>query len=188
MKVRRILEYRIFDLMKDPENEKFLDKVKIENPDLYTKFLNLVANKGLTIAKEKYVQYDPDVVKERLEKEKKEKELQKKLGKKEYTKNRDQAALEAYSEEIKEIEDIISNSILKVLDKKMMENKNIGTYLIDATKKYTNIFKTLLKKPQRIGWEIRTNVKTDSLTYSVFSFWENRLTNIINIAQYYNQH
>lgn len=187
MKIRRIYEYRIFDLLKDPENEKFLNKVKTENPDLYTRFLNLVANKGLDVAKEKYVQYDPDVVKARLEKEKKEKELQKKLGRKEYSKRVDQEALEFWSKEIEEIEEVISNSILKELDKKLMKNKNIESHLKNATKKYTNNFKLLLKKPQRIGWEIRTNVKTDSLTYSVYSFMENRLTNIINISQYYDQ-
>ncbi len=71
--MKKILEYRVFDLLKDKDNEKFLDKVKKENPDMYAKFLNLVGNKGLEVAKQKYQEYDPEYVelKKQEEKEKK---------------------------------------------------------------------------------------------------------------------
>ena len=71
--MNRILEYRVFDLLKDPENEKFLDKVKKENPDEYNRFLNLVGNKGLEVAKQKYQIYDPEYKKQKEAEEKAEK-------------------------------------------------------------------------------------------------------------------
>ena len=69
-----------------------------------------------------------------------------------------------------------------------MMNKNIGPYLKDTTKKYIDNFKILLKKPQRIGFEIKTNVKTDYLIYTVTEFFSNNdKKTIINISQYFNQ-
>ena len=58
--MKRILEYKVFDILKNKENENFLDKVKKENPDLYSKFLNIIGNKGLEIAKQKYQEYYPE--------------------------------------------------------------------------------------------------------------------------------
>jgi hypothetical protein len=75
--MRKIYEYRVFDILKVPENEKFLAKVKKENPDLYTKFLNLVGNKGIEKTKEIYVDYDPEVVKKREAKKKKKRHFKK---------------------------------------------------------------------------------------------------------------
>ena len=42
--MKKLLEYRVFDLLKDPDNEKFLSKVKTENPDLYVQFTSYYSN------------------------------------------------------------------------------------------------------------------------------------------------
>jgi len=77
--MKRLFEFKVYDILQDKDNEKFLDKVKKENPDLYTRFLNIVGNKGLDVAKEKYKEFDPVLVKIQQQKDKDEKALEKKL-------------------------------------------------------------------------------------------------------------
>ncbi|MCF7866773.1 hypothetical protein K9L67_06030 [Candidatus Woesearchaeota archaeon] len=67
-----LFEFRVYDIMKDESNRKFLNKVKDENPELYGRFMSLVGNKGLEIAKQKYKQYDPIEIDEIKRKEKRE--------------------------------------------------------------------------------------------------------------------
>lgn len=47
------------------EGREFLIKVQKENPDLYDKFKRLVANRGIGVAKDKYREYDPEVIKQK---------------------------------------------------------------------------------------------------------------------------
>ena len=47
---------------KSPEEDSFLRKVKEENPEMLTKFINMVKNKGLEVAKEKYNEFDPEII------------------------------------------------------------------------------------------------------------------------------
>jgi hypothetical protein len=113
--MRRILEFRVYDILKDPENEKFLDQVKKENPNLYSKFLNIVGNKGLEKAKEKYKEYDPIAV-EKIEKAEKEKQRlinKEKLekAKKEYR----NLILNKYKDKIDEINNILADDKLNIM-------------------------------------------------------------------------
>jgi hypothetical protein len=57
-----------------PEDEhEFLKRVKTLTPDLYNRFLSMVKNKGLEVAKQEYMKIDPEVLKQ---KEKDEKRMQ----------------------------------------------------------------------------------------------------------------
>jgi len=185
--MKKILEYKVFDILKDPENQKFLDKVKKENPDLYTKFLNLVGNKGLQVAKEKYVEHDPEEVKIRKEKEKKEKALLQKLGRQEYKKQKNQEILDTYKKEIDEIESILLLSELKTLPNIMFNDTIIGNFLDGVKKKYTNIFKKLLKTPKYLFIKLNHNIIIDNVVFYLSPFWvEEKPSILIEISQLYN--
>jgi len=69
--MKKLLEFRAFDILKDEKNQEFLKKIKTENPDLYSTFVNIIGKKGLEIAKQKYEPYDPEYKKILKEKEKK---------------------------------------------------------------------------------------------------------------------
>ena len=66
--------------MSDTESD-FLNKVKNENPEMYGKFFNLVRNKGLDFAKEKYFQFDKERLSSELKSQKDELEKQKHINK-----------------------------------------------------------------------------------------------------------
>ena len=54
----------------DDENINiFLRKIKSENPNMFTRFYNIVKNKGLDVAKEKYDEFDPQKITQRKEQE-----------------------------------------------------------------------------------------------------------------------
>ncbi len=188
--MKKILEYRVFDILKDPENEKFLDKVKKENPDEYTRFLNLIGNKGLEVAKQKYQIYDPEYKKQQLEIEKAEKARRKKLGRKELKKEIIQGYLFFNKDKIDEIENLLLNSPLKKFETFIKRDSRISNYLesCKAKKHYKNEFKDLLKNPRfrRVGGII----KVDSLRFSTTNFsyetGERETDNIINIVHWYN--
>jgi hypothetical protein len=57
------------------EEGDFLNMVKTKTPDSYNRFLSLLKNKGLEVAREKYMDVDPDAVKQR---ERERKSLEKK--------------------------------------------------------------------------------------------------------------
>jgi len=48
--------------LKTREGLDFIKKIKLENPDLLNKFLNIVTNKGLNVAIEKYKEFDPEII------------------------------------------------------------------------------------------------------------------------------
>ena len=48
--MKRLFEFRVYDIIKDDNNREFLNKVKDENPELYDRFMSLIGNKGLEIA------------------------------------------------------------------------------------------------------------------------------------------
>jgi hypothetical protein len=54
-----------FEDLRTTESKEFLDKVKQENPEQIVRFLSLIKNKGLEIAKEKYIEIDPEVLKQK---------------------------------------------------------------------------------------------------------------------------
>ncbi|MCF7796061.1 hypothetical protein K9M42_03125 [Patescibacteria group bacterium] len=102
----KLFEYRASEILKDEENSKFLYKVKDENPNLYSRFLSIVGNKGINIAKQKYSQYDPEEIKIRNRKIKKEE-------KRRIKEDSQKKFLEKYSGIIKKLNDELQTSPLK---------------------------------------------------------------------------
>jgi hypothetical protein len=190
--MKKILEYRVFDLLKDKDNEKFLDKVKKENPDMYAKFLNLVGNKGLEVAKQKYQEYDPEYVELKKQEEKEKKLELKRLRTKEGKIEARNKILDKYSKEINEYNDILQNSYLKKLEQQIKNNKVLNDYLVSsrAKKSYTNLFNQQLKKPEKLVRYFGYDLKIDSLIYERNTFsWEYesyKKRESIHIIQYYN--
>lgn len=188
--MKKIFEYRVFDILKDKDNSDFLDKVKKENPDQYTRFLNLVGNKGLEKAKEMYQEFDPEHIalkkKEEKEKQLELKRLRTKEGKIEYN----QKIRTDYASKISDIEYEVDYSFLKKLHFIIQKYKNISGYLESAKSKksYTSIAdKELKKKPGTIKY--RTLWTIDQLTYKMnqYSFYmESSASNLINIIHYFN--
>ena len=121
----KILEFRLYDLLKNKDNEDFLNKVKKENPDKYSMFINILGNKGLETAKLKYEIYDPEFIKKEKEKEKTEKaeiRKQNRIYNKEQFHNE---ILQKYSSEINAINDILRNSLLKKIQKLIKNDRNL---------------------------------------------------------------
>jgi hypothetical protein len=68
--MKNLIESIVKNILKESEEEyTFLKKVVGENPSLYSRFYSIVKNKGLEVAKEKYKEYDPELIKQK-EKEK----------------------------------------------------------------------------------------------------------------------
>lgn len=175
--MKRLFEFKTYDILQDKDNEKFLDKVKKENPELYTRFLNLVGNKGLDVAKEKYKEFDPEYVKIQKQKEKEEKALRKKIGNKERNKQLSKELeikfLKDYKSEIEYVENILLNSPLKTLEQHIQNNKIIGNLFKEFTKRYKNDFHEKLKKPRLSRGEnldFHYKVLVDSLSYSYVDY------------------
>lgn len=185
--MKKILEYKVFDLLQNKENEEFLDKVKKENPDLYIKFLNVLGNKGLDRAKEKYKEYDPEYIKSERSKKKKENN---KKNKEKLRKN----LLELYSEEIKEIEKILSESPLKKILKYIKSDEILKEYLekCRAKKQYKNTFLEVIRgqfnKFRGNRWLSHTKIEYLLFTQSKYSEYdfEKITNNIITISHSYN--
>ena len=191
--MKKLLEFGVFDILKDPKNEKFLDKVKKENRDLYPQFLNILKRKGLEVAMKEYEQYDPNYVKIRQQREKEEKALRKKQGTKEFKEKIHQAILARYKDKIDEVENVLLFSELNTLGNRIKNFKNIGDYLdsCKARKQYTNKFKETLKK-NRIGYELDSvnNINIDTLmfvtTYYDYQTGErDQKSMIIRVEQWY---
>lgn len=190
--MKKILEYRVFDLLKDKDNADFLDKVKKENPNMYTRFLNLVGNKGLEKAKEMYQEFDPEYVKIKKQQEKDRQLELKRLRTKEGKIEARNKILDKYSEEIEEFNNILKNSYLKSLEKKIKNNKILNDYLVsvNAKKSYSNLFNQALKKPEKLIRMFDYDIKIDSLSFPYKRYgWEYDTTkrrDLILIIQYYN--
>jgi len=132
--MRRIYEFKVFDILKDKGNEEFLDMVKKENPNLYSKFLNIVGNKGLEIAKDKYNYYTPEEVNRRKEEERSNNVRQR-------TEERDRvnkSFLDNFKGEIDEVNEILKDSELKKLSKLMKVDLSISEILKGTKKTYSN--------------------------------------------------
>ena len=189
--MKKILEYKVYDLLKDKDNEKFLDKVKKENPDLYANFLSILGNKGLEIAKQKYQEYDPKYVEIQKKKEKEEKLRKKRENTKEFKKEHEQFILNELKPEIDEIENILLFTPLKKLQKYIIKDNRISEYLYSckSKKNYQNNFKEHLKKPNRLSYNLRYDIRIDTLNFvtNYYSFYNDgeAAHKIITIIQYY---
>lgn len=160
--MKKILEYKIFDLLKNKENEEFLDKVKKENPNEYVKFLNILNNKGLEIAKKKYQDYDPEYIKSELQRKK----LQKTKEYKEKAKN---DFLDKYAEQINDIENILLDSPLKKVLTFIKNDKRLNEYLNNcrSKKQYKNNFLEIINSSGRKLFQLKWKQKIliESLLY-----------------------
>jgi len=132
--MKKLFEFRVFDIMKDDENREFLNKVKDENPELYDRFMSLVGNKGLEIAKQKYLQYDPEWIKEQKRKKTKEE----KQREKEESKDRfRQRFLDKYREAVTNINIHLARTPLRDVIYIIREEKNLKRW----KKQYKTLFK-----------------------------------------------
>jgi len=166
--MKRILEYKIFDILKDKDNETFLDKVKEENPDLYSRFLTIIGNKGLDVAKEKYKEFDPEEI------IKKNKEI-KKIQRKEIKDLSNKKILDIFKNEIDEITDHLLESPLKGSILVFCQREpNISKLLnsLGAKKKYTDLFRKTLKNPKKLKREININIPIDSLSFDIEFYYD----------------
>jgi len=188
--MKKIFEFKVFDLLQDKENAEFMDKVKKENPELYVKFLNILSNKGINVAKEKYEDYDPNRVKIRNEREKELRLRRKRENTKEAKTAKNKELLEKYKNEIDEIENVIYSSKLDIIDNKLKSYNIISEYLNSCRvkKRYENNFNKLLKTPENIEYELRGSLLLESIWYTTnsFSLWESDKINIIHIQHFYN--
>ena len=191
--MKRILEYKVFDLLKDPENEKFLKKVKNENPDLYDRFISLVGNKGLEVAKKEYQWHDPEYKKQKAAEEKAEKLRRKQIGIKKLRKLADEQLLLKYKCEIEEIEEELFWSYLPELSKRIESDPRISKYLkhLNAKKVIKDKFKEFIKKPRNLKYGFtRDMVDLDLLAFVTryYNRADEKYDNvsIIRIDQNYN--
>lgn len=120
----KMFEQVVKNLLKESDDEyTFLKKVKAENPTLYSKFYSIIKNKGLDAAKQKYNEFDPELIKQR---QKNQKKLDKQLSKIE-------SQAKAHSE---------LNEFVTVYNE-MLKKNSIGKELIkifnESDRKYLNL-------------------------------------------------
>lgn len=192
--MKKIYEFKVFDILQNEENVKFLDKVKKENPDLYTKFLNLIGNKGLDAAKERYHDYEPEYVKKKIEREKKISAAEKKKMREEEKESEKQEVLDKHKEIINEIETAIFWSDIKDIENVISKDKNIQEYLKSCNvrkSRENNFNKTLNKSASSIEYELKSSSTLLETVYyktkSFFSYWYDENKTIINLQHYYNK-
>ena len=137
----KLFEFNILELRKNKDIDDFFKKVKSENPDIYSRFVSIVSNKGLDIAKEKYKQYDPEYQKTMKKKETTEKRRE------ERNKNIEHI-LNDLAPKINKIEEILSTSPLKNLLIDIKKNNKLNTFLfkdLKCKKTYKNVFSIINK-------------------------------------------
>ncbi len=120
--MKRIFEYRVYDILKDDDNREFLDKVKDENPDMYGRFVSLVGNKGLEVAKQRYLKHDPVEINRVKKEKKKETREQQKWTRLEQKHN---FIMSNYGDAIKKISDHLDTSPLKKILPIIKQEKNL---------------------------------------------------------------
>jgi len=120
--MKKIYEFRVYDIMKDDNNREFLNKVKDENPELYDRFMSLVGNKGLEIAKQKYVQYDPEEIKKVEKESKRNKKIAQKQRKKQ---NYHDYIMNEYGDVFREVTEYLKTSPLKGILNIVTQEKNL---------------------------------------------------------------
>jgi len=192
--MKRLFEFKVFDLMKDKETETFLRKVKEENPDEYGHFVTLVGNKGLEVAKDRYKEYDPNYWKEQRKKEKEDALRRKKENTKEEKEKREQEILKESEPEIKRVNNILMNTALDDFLMFINKNKNIREFLnsYKARKTYKNAFAEMLKKPLVLRSLLRWDFTIDTLSfnrkeYAYYDYDDKpRFKKMIDISQHFN--
>ena len=144
--MRKIFEFKAFDVVSNHENQEFLKKVKTQNPDLYSRFVSLIGNKGLVVAMDKYNEYDPEWIKNQYKVKKKEK-------RKEDKEQKNEDILKKLKPEITMVNSILKTSALKndVLDF-IQNDEVISNYFkfCGIKKQYKNLFLKDLKKPVQL--------------------------------------
>lgn len=192
--ITKLFEFNIAELRKNKEIDDFLRKVKSENPEEYARFVSLVGNKGLEIAKQKYEPYDPEYKKLMKQKEKEKEARRKREKTKEFRDQRDSEIITKLEPTINEIEGILLDSPLKTLLYDIKKDNKLNDFLFNQLRckeKYSNEFKGWLKKPVNLERELKLNLSIDSLTiqsYLVGSIWfeeEQSPKNVINVKQHY---
>lgn len=176
--MRKIFEFKAFDVVNNPDNQEFLKKVKEQNPNLYSRFVSLIGNKGLEVAKDKYKQYDPEWIKNRFKVQKREKKKENKEQKK-------QEILDKWKPEIDTINSLLKTSALKKEILNFIENdENISKYFKKnfIKKKYKNLFIDDLKKPFRLnnmlGAKLNRMINIDKLEFFEISFEDETISGI----------
>jgi hypothetical protein len=185
--MKKIFEFKVFDIVNNKDNQEFLDKVKRQNPDLYGQFVSIIGNKGLKTAIEKYEYYDPDYWKTINKKIKKEKSTETK-------EQENERLLALYDTEIKMVNAVLQNSVLKQFEKFIKGNRRIIEYMnsAGANKQYTNLFLKTLKRPKELRYKLYSAIATDRLSwtqeskFSTFDENEHRINRIIDIDQFFN--
>jgi hypothetical protein len=184
--MKKILEYKVFDLLKNKENEEFLDKVKKENPNEYVKFLNILGNKGLETAKRKYQEYDPEYIKSELQRKKIEKT-------KEYKEKAKNDLLDKFAEEINDIENILLDSPLKQILTFIKNDNRLNEYLNNckSKKQYKNNFSDIInssgRKLSQLKWREKILIESLMFYNTYFSDYDfsDYKNVLINIQHYY---
>lgn len=198
--MKKIFEFKVFDVLQDAENVKFLDKVKKENPNLYNKFLNLIGNKGLSVAKDKYKEFEPEYVKKQQELEKIEKSRLNKLLNKQKKEEEKENILNKYKNEIDKIENYVYDLTIYDIEKYINNDKNIINYfkkLGDKKSKTKNEFNDYLKNTKKLEEFFlqkektkkdffSSRIKLNSLNYTIKQLDNYDTTNskIISIDRY----
>lgn len=198
--MKKIFEFKVFDVLQDAENVKFLDKVKKENPNLYNKFLNLIGNKGLSVAKDKYKEFEPEYVKKQQELEKIEKSRLNKLLNKQKKEEEKENILNKYKNEIDKIENYVYDLTIYDIEKYINNDKNIINYfkkLGDKKSKTKNEFNDYLKNTKKLEEFFlqkektkkdffSSRIKLNSLNYTIkqLDHYDTTNSKIISIDRY----
>lgn len=192
--MKKILEFRLFDLLKNKDNEEFLDKVKKENPKLYTQFINILGRKGLNVAKNEYEEYDPNYVKIRKEKELEQRKRDSKEKTRQKTREYENELLLKYKPEINEVENILLKSELFKIGDYIKNNKILNAYLTqcNAKSQYKDVFSKLTNNPKILAryinarYPIEFNIDHLNYQFSIRRNSEFIKRPLINIYQLYN--
>lgn len=190
--MKKLLEFRAFDILKDEKNQEFLKKIKTENPDLYSTFVNIIGKKGLEIAKQEYEPYDPEYKKILKEKEKKDVAERKRQRTKEYKEELRKQTLKKFEPQINEIDNILFNSELYNVENYLKNDKNIVSFFkqLKIRKHYINLFSRYINQQKNLS-QLKydlfyKNMHIDTLYYDINWKGINKKYNIIIIKQYYN--
>jgi len=189
--MKKIFEFKVFDILQDKENVKFLDKVKKENSELYTKFLNLIGNKGLNIAKQKYEEFDPEYRKKLDIIEKERINHIKKIGREKFKEEENDRILKEYDSEITDIQNKMYSSELYNIMLYISKDKNISKYFNSAKIKsrYVDVFDKLIRKTNNFTKDTYGYFEIDNINFNsahIKNVYTGKIPNFISIHQFYN--
>lgn len=145
---------------RSPETD-FMDKVREENPDLVNRYRSLILNKGLEVAKAKYLEVDPVEVKKREKVKKKEDKVLAKMV-------LDKLIRKQYGDQIETIKKMLDENSL---DKLVLSRFETNLDLMDFTckKVYKDLFEDMISKhieklPNKL--ELGLTIELESLELS----------------------